>query len=282
MRTAHFLAVMATLSVAAGFSGVHSRSGLRPVALQRRVSPMAVRMAVPEPAVAADEGLVAPAPTRRSRASKATKVAFGLAAAFATSLPAVAAKAVAAEEHLHIGQKVAKFFQASGLPDEAIVFIISAMPVVELRGAIPVGVWLDLPIAKVLPLCVAGNMLPIPIILFALRSKLVQKIMKPILDRAQHKAEESFADPKTRAVLLAAFVGVPLPGTGAWTGAMGAFLLGMPFGTAMASIFAGVVTAGIIMSTLTAGGKWGAIITGSFLLGALLLQLRGGGGEAKK
>ena len=100
MRTAHFLAVMATLSVAAGFSGVHSRSGLRPVALQRRVSPMAVRMAVPEPAVAADEGLVAPAPTRRSRASKATKVAFGLAAAFAVSASHIPPRARARWHHL--------------------------------------------------------------------------------------------------------------------------------------------------------------------------------------
>ena len=62
--------------------------------------------------------------------------------------------------------------------DEMIVFIISAMPVVELRGAIPVGVWLDLPIATVFPLCVAGNMVPIPIILFALRSKFVQKVSR--------------------------------------------------------------------------------------------------------
>ena len=53
---------------------------------------------------------------------------------------------------------------------------------------------------QVFPLCVAGNMLPIPIILFALRSTLVQKLMKPILDRAQAKAEASFKDPKTRAV----------------------------------------------------------------------------------
>ena len=84
-RTAHLLAVLATLSVASGFSTVHSRAGLRPIALQRRVAPTALRMAVPEPAATADEGLVAPAPSRRSRASKATKVAFGLAAAFAVS-----------------------------------------------------------------------------------------------------------------------------------------------------------------------------------------------------
>lgn len=80
------------------------------------------------------------------------------------------ATAVVAEEHLHVGQKIANYFQTFGLPDEAILAIISALPVVELRGAVPVGVWMGLPITTVLPVCVLGNMLPIVPLMFLLRN----------------------------------------------------------------------------------------------------------------
>ena len=84
--------------------------------------------------------------------------------------------------------------------------------------------------------------------------------MAPILNRAERKAvglgvgslEKQWAS-------LAAFVGIPLPGTGAWTGAMGAFLLGMPTGVALSSIFTGVVAAGLIMSAITYAGKAGGV-----------------------
>ena len=80
------------------------------------------------------------------------------------------ADASAAAEHLHVGQKVANYFRSFGLPDLAILAIISAMPVIELRGAVPVGVWMGLPISKVLPVCVLGNMAPIVPLLFLLRN----------------------------------------------------------------------------------------------------------------
>lgn len=86
---------------------------------------------------------------------------------------ALAAKAAAAEatvEHLHVGQKVANYFRTFGLPDLAILALISAMPVIELRGAVPVGLWMGLPITKVLPACVLGNMLPIIPLLFLLKN----------------------------------------------------------------------------------------------------------------
>ncbi|CAN0514738.1 unnamed protein product, partial [Phaeothamnion confervicola] len=66
--------------------------------------------------------------------------------------------------------------------------LISATPVVELRGGIPVGLWMGLPLTKVFALCVVGNMAPIPVILLALRSKLVRQLAKPVLDRAKEKA----------------------------------------------------------------------------------------------
>ena len=85
---------------------------------------------------------------------------------------AFAAKKAAEEvvEHLHVGQKVANYFRTFGIPDLAVLAMISAMPVVELRGAVPVGVWMGLPIAKVLPVCVLGNMAPIIPLLFLLRN----------------------------------------------------------------------------------------------------------------
>jgi ferredoxin--NADP+ reductase len=84
--------------------------------------------------------------------------------------------------------------------------------------------------------------------------------MAPILDRAEKKsASLGVGSIQKQWVSLAAFVGVPLPGTGAWTGAMGSFLLGMPTAVALSSIFAGVVSAGLIMSAITLAGKKGGI-----------------------
>jgi len=161
-------------------------------------------------------------------------------------------------EHLHIGQKIAKYFQSFGLPDMAILAVISALPVVELRGAIPVGIWMGLPIAKVLPVCVMGNMVPILLLLPLLSNNTLKNLMSPILKRAEKKsASLGVGSMKQKWVSLATFVGIPLPGTGAWTGAMGAFLLNMPTSVAISSIFAGVCMAGIIMTAITLAGKIG-------------------------
>jgi len=81
--------------------------------------------------------------------------------------------------------------------------------------------------------------------------------MSPILSRAEKKSAALSGEKQWAS--LAAFVGIPLPGTGAWTGAMGAFLLGMPTTMAISSIFTGVVSAGLIMSALTLAGKKGAL-----------------------
>lgn len=170
------------------------------------------------------------------------------------------AAAVKMTEHLHTGQKVANFFRSFGIPDLGVLAIISALPVVELRGAVPVGIWMGLPITTVLPICVLGNMAPIIPILLLLRNATLKKLMAPILKRAEKKTSElGMGSPQKQWASLAAFVGIPLPGTGAWTGAMGAFLLSMPLATALSSIFAGVVSAGMIMSAITLAGKKGGI-----------------------
>lgn len=178
--------------------------------------------------------------------------------------PAHAAKAVkAAEEvveHLHVGQKIANYFRSFGIPDLAVLAMISAMPVVELRGAVPVGVWMGLPITTILPVCVLGNMVPIVPLMFLLRNDRLKELMSPILSRAEKKsASLGVGSIEKQWASLAAFVGIPLPGTGAWTGAMGAFLLGMPTAVALSSIFTGVVSAGVIMTAITLAGKKGGI-----------------------
>ncbi len=95
-----------------------------------------------------------------------------------------------------------------------------------------------------------------------------RKLMKPILARAEKKsASLGVGSIEKQWASLAAFVGIPLPGTGAWTGAMGAFLLGMPTAVALSSIFTGVVAAGVIMTAITLAGKRGGICA----LGALAL-----------
>ena len=183
--------------------------------------------------------------------------------------PAFAAKKAVVEtvEHLHTGQKIANFFMSFGLPKWAVLATISAMPVVELRGAIPVGVWMGLPIQQVLLTCVIGNMIPIVPLLFLLKNPSLKKLMSPILNRAEKKAAGlGVGSLEKQWVSLAAFVGIPLPGTGAWTGAMGSFLLGMPTLFALSSIFAGVVSAGLIMTALTLAGRTGGLIAISVLI----------------
>jgi len=196
--------------------------------------------------------------------SKAAMMFSLIALATSSSAPSALAakKAVAAPvvEHLHTGQKIAKFFQSFGLPDVGVIALISALPVVELRGAVPVGLWMGLPLTTVLPACIIGNMIPIVPLLFLLRNESLKKLMKPILDRAEKKsASLGVGSVERQWASLAAFVGIPLPGTGAWTGAMGAFLLGMPTAVALSSIFTGVAMAGVIVSAITMAGKKGGI-----------------------
>ena len=81
-----------------------------------------------------------------------------------------AKKAAEVTEHLHTGQKVANFFRTFGIPDLGVLAIISALPVVELRGAVPVGIWMGYPITTVLPICVLGNMAPIIPLVYLLRN----------------------------------------------------------------------------------------------------------------
>ena len=148
-----------------------------------------------------------------------------------------------------------------------IVFLISMVPLIELRGAIPVAVGMGLPIAPSIIISVIGNMLPVPLIfLFARRilewgkdKKYVGKFFTWCLEKGEkggRKLEEKTGGGLYVALLL--FVGIPLPGTGAWTGTLAASILNMDFKKSVLCVLAGVLLAGAIMLLLSLG-VFGAI-----------------------
>ena len=137
--------------------------------------------------------------------------------------------------------------------------LVSMVPVVELRGGIPFGVTVGLPVWLAYLAAVVGNMLPVPFIVVYIRR--IFQWMRRRLPRLNHLVTtlEKKAHLKGRKVTkykylgLAIFVAIPLPGTGAWTGALVAAFLDMPLRKAVPSIFAGVLIAGIAISILTFG-----------------------------
>lgn len=141
---------------------------------------------------------------------------------------------------------------------EVALLIVSMIPLVELRGAVPMGIAMDMSWYNVLPIAILGNILPIPFILllgqkiFALLKKVsfFEKLITKYETRLLSKAD---GVRKYAAIGLMLFVGVPVPGTGAWSGAVLATLLEMKFKTACLSIIGGVVMAGVIMTVGSCG-----------------------------
>ena len=136
---------------------------------------------------------------------------------------------------------------------------VSMVPVLELRGAIPIGVGMNLPLWQSFLFGVIGNMIPIPfILLFIVRIFDWMRKRKGFLGKVADKMV-SIAEKKHDAVDkygwigLCILVAIPLPGTGAWTGALVAGVFRIPFWKAMAAIFLGVVIAGIIVLAASAG-----------------------------
>ncbi|CAE7215534.1 unnamed protein product [Symbiodinium sp. CCMP2592] len=205
----------------------------------------------------------------RSTAGILLGLCIGLAAASSAKAAAVAARP-------HLGIRLAtKMKTCFSIPDWAILMMISALPLVELRGGVPVGLWMGLAVPQVMLLCILGNMIPIPLILAALRIEQIKQLLSPLLKRAAQKTEPIGAH--DRWVGVAAFVGVPLPGTGAWTGAMVAYLLGMDLWEASNFVLAGVVVAACIMASLTLAGWFGCafvVMLGIVALASRWLQMR--------
>lgn len=137
--------------------------------------------------------------------------------------------------------------------------LVSMIPVIELRGGIPFGVGVGLPVWLAYLAAIIGNMLPVPFIVVYIRR--IFQWMRRHLPRLNHLVTrlEQKAHLKGRMVTkykylgLAIFVAIPLPGTGAWTGALAAAFLDMPLRKALPSIFAGVLVAGVAISILTFG-----------------------------
>lgn len=139
-----------------------------------------------------------------------------------------------------------------------IVFVISMVPIVELRGAIPIAESLGLNIALYYPIAIIGNMLPVPIIyLFARKvlewgkdKKLTKKFFTWCLEKGEKGGEKLKKSAGNSGIFwaLLLFVGIPLPGTGAWTGTLAASFLNLDFKTSISAVALGVILAGIIMS----------------------------------
>ena len=138
------------------------------------------------------------------------------------------------------------------------VFFISMVPIVELRGAIPIGVGMGLPFIPTYLIAAFGNMIPVPFILllvkpvlqFMAKFKVFTKLVNFVMEKG-HNAGAKFGNAKYWA--LYTFVAIPLPGTGAWTGSLAAVLLDLDKGKSLMAVFAGVLTAGIIMGVVSYG-----------------------------
>ena len=146
---------------------------------------------------------------------------------------------------------------------EAIVFIISMIPILELRGALLVaGPLLGVPVSTAIPLCIIGNIIPVPFILLLITPIFNwmkgTRTFKPLVNKLESKAmSKSDKIEKYEFWGLVLFVGIPLPGTGAWTGSLIAALLGIKFKKAFPAVLIGICMATVIMwfiSSVLLGG----------------------------
>jgi len=147
---------------------------------------------------------------------------------------------------------------------EMIVFIISMVPILELRGGLLAASVLNIDIVRALWICIIGNIIPVPFILLLItpifnwlkQTKTFRPMVEKLESRAMGKSDQI---EKYQFWGLVLFVGIPLPGTGAWTGSLIASLLGVKFKKAFPAVLLGIAVASVIMSILSYG-----------LLGALI------------
>ena len=135
---------------------------------------------------------------------------------------------------------------------EAVVFIISLFPILELRGGILASSLLDVTMWKGILISAVGNVLPIPFILFFIKKIFTAmkktKLLRPLVEKMENKAMKKRDQiEKYEFWGLVLFVGIPLPGTGAWTGSLIAALLGMKFKKAFPAVVIGICMATVIM-----------------------------------
>ena len=144
-----------------------------------------------------------------------------------------------------------------------IPFLVSMVPLIELRGAIPIAQGMGLPIVPSYIVCIIGNMIPVPFIYLFARRVLVWGADKPVIGKfftfCLEKGEKGGKKLTEKAgrglfVALLLFVGIPLPGTGAWTGTLAASILDMDFKSTVVAVMLGVLLAGVIMMTASVIG----------------------------
>lgn len=148
------------------------------------------------------------------------------------------------------------------------IAFVSMVPLIELRGAIPISQGMGLPILSSYIVCIVANMLPVPIIYLFARKVLEWGADKPViggffrwcLTKGEHGGEKLQAK-AGRGLFLALmlFVGIPLPGTGAWTGTLAASILDMDFKSSVLAVMLGVLLAGVIMMVGSVG-IFGALV----------------------
>ncbi len=150
-----------------------------------------------------------------------------------------------------------------------IVFFVSMVPLIELRGAIPYAVAYNLPLLQSYIIAIIGNMLPVPVIFFFARKVLewgkdvsfkpFAKFCRFCIEKGEKGKQALLSKSKNGIyVALFLFVGIPLPGTGAWTGTLAASFLDLDFKKSVIAVMGGVVLAGLIMGLLSSG-VFGAI-----------------------
>ena len=147
--------------------------------------------------------------------------------------------------------------------DYLIIFLVSMVPLIELRGAVIISQARGLPVLASFIVCIIGNMLPVPLIYLFARKVLEWGKDKPVIGpvfsfclEKGHKGGEKLTKKAGRGLFVALllFVGIPLPGTGAWTGTLAASILDMDFKSTVVAVMLGVLLAGVIMMTASVLG----------------------------
>lgn len=144
------------------------------------------------------------------------------------------------------------------------IFFVSMVPLIELRGAIPIAVGMGLPAIRAIVVCSVGNLIPVPVIYFFARKFLIWGMDKRYIggicrffhDKGERAGAKLTAKAGKAGLMLALmlFVGIPIPGTGAWTGTLGASFLNMGVKETAMAVSAGVIIAGIIMASVSMVG----------------------------
>jgi len=143
--------------------------------------------------------------------------------------------------------------------DAIVSFFISMVPLIEIRGGIIYALGSGIPTIPAYIICIVGNMLPVPVIFFLARKvlewgkdkKFIGKFFTFCLEKGHKGGQKLMAGKKGAYIALFLFVGIPLPGTGAWTGTLAASILDLDFKKSTIAVMCGVVLAGIIIGILT-------------------------------